>query len=115
MSQSYTIIPLSVQHLQPAVELFLEGYRQEREVNPLLPAGVLEEPGRIGSALKACLSSSVSEACSANDCGTLQRTSGIQKFRSGKRAIRSGSSTWSWSTVVTPFVYFSMRYIDSTG
>ncbi len=55
MSQSYTIIPLSEQHLQPAVELFLEGYRQERQANPLLPEAILTEPGRIYSALQACL------------------------------------------------------------
>ncbi len=58
MNQSYTIFPLSEQHLQPAVELFLESYRQERQANPLLPEATLTEPGRIFSALKDCLGNS---------------------------------------------------------
>jgi GNAT superfamily N-acetyltransferase len=57
MDQSYTIIPITEAHLQPAVELFLESYRQERAANPLLPTGILDDPGRIYSTLQACLGS----------------------------------------------------------
>jgi GNAT superfamily N-acetyltransferase len=55
MTTSFTLVPMTQEHLEPALELFLESYRQERRANPALPRGVLDQPGFIRAALKTSL------------------------------------------------------------
>lgn len=52
---SYELVPFTQQHLQPAVELFTQSYRQERLQSPCLPFRVMDDPVWIRSALQAKL------------------------------------------------------------
>ncbi len=52
---TYTFVPFTQEHLQPAVELFIQSYQREQAHNPLLPSRVMEEPTWIYSALQAQL------------------------------------------------------------
>jgi GNAT superfamily N-acetyltransferase len=52
---TYTLIPFTQKHLEPAVALFSESYRQEQEHSPLLPTRARDDPAWIREALSACL------------------------------------------------------------
>ncbi len=52
---SYHLTPFTAEHLDPAVALFIEGYRQEREHSPLLPTRAIDDPAWIRDMLSACL------------------------------------------------------------
>lgn len=51
----YHLTPFTSEHLDPAIALFQESYRQERERSPLLPTRALDDPAWIHAALSACL------------------------------------------------------------
>jgi GNAT superfamily N-acetyltransferase len=48
-------IPFTQDHLEPAVELFIENYKHEREQSPLLPPRVIDDPAFIRGALQSTL------------------------------------------------------------
>jgi GNAT superfamily N-acetyltransferase len=48
---TYSLVPFAQEHLDPAVALFRESYRQEREHSPLLPTRLLDDPVWIRDAL----------------------------------------------------------------
>jgi GNAT superfamily N-acetyltransferase len=52
---SYTLVPLTQEYLEPAVELFIENYKYEREHSPLLPSRVIDEPTWIYRVLQSKL------------------------------------------------------------
>ena len=52
---TYTLIPFTQAHLDSAVALFGESYRQEREHSPLLPTRALDDPTWIREALSTHL------------------------------------------------------------
>lgn len=52
---SYTLVPLTQEYLEPAVDLFIENYKYEREHSPLLPSRVMDEPAWIQSVLQSKL------------------------------------------------------------
>lgn len=51
----YALVSLTDEYLEPAVELFINNYRQEQALSPFLPSCVVDEPDRIRRALQACL------------------------------------------------------------
>ena len=51
----YKIVPFTGDYLQPAVNLFINGYRDEQEKNPLLPYRVINEPEWILNSLKSLI------------------------------------------------------------
>jgi hypothetical protein len=52
---SYTLVPLTQEYLEPAVELFIENYKYEQEHSPLLPSRVIDEPTWIRGVLQSKL------------------------------------------------------------
>jgi GNAT superfamily N-acetyltransferase len=52
---TYTFVPFTQEHLQPAVELFIQSYQREQVHNPCLPSRVMDEPTWIYTALQAQL------------------------------------------------------------
>lgn len=52
---SSELIPFTQEYLQPAVELFTQGYRREQFHSPHLPSRVLDEPSWIYAALQSKL------------------------------------------------------------
>jgi GNAT superfamily N-acetyltransferase len=52
---SYTLVPFTQAHLEPAVALFIEAYRQEQGESPLLPSRTIDDPGWIRGALQSHL------------------------------------------------------------
>jgi len=52
---SYHLTPFTSEHFDPAVALFIEGYRQECVRSPLLPTRAIDDPAWIRSMLAACL------------------------------------------------------------
>jgi GNAT superfamily N-acetyltransferase len=55
MQNKYSLVPLSKQYLEPAVELFIENYKHEQEQSPFLPSRLIAEPEWIYHALEAHL------------------------------------------------------------
>lgn len=53
---SYTLVPFTQEHLQPAVELFVQNYFEERLQSPCLPSRAMDEPDWIQTALQSKLS-----------------------------------------------------------
>lgn len=51
----YTLVPLTQEYLEPAVELFIENYKHEQEHSPLLPSRVIDEPTWIQDVLQSKL------------------------------------------------------------
>ncbi|HOU16232.1 MAG TPA: GNAT family N-acetyltransferase [Anaerolineae bacterium] len=51
----YHLTPFTSEHLERAVALFQDSYRQEREHSPLLPTRALDDPAWIRDALTTCL------------------------------------------------------------
>ncbi len=51
----FKLIPFTQEHLQPAVELFTQGYQLEQLRSPLLPSRVLDDPTWIKAVLQAKL------------------------------------------------------------
>ncbi|MBN2238614.1 MAG: GNAT family N-acetyltransferase [Dehalococcoidales bacterium] len=51
MRNEYTVVPFTPEHLGPAVGLFIETYKQERESSPLLPSRAIDEPEWIANSL----------------------------------------------------------------
>lgn len=51
----YTVVPLTAEHLEPALALWLACYEREREANPLLPPRAAADSGWIRDALRAQL------------------------------------------------------------
>ena len=51
----YTLVPLTQEYLEPAVELFIENYKHEQEHSPLLPSRVIDEPAWIHGVLQSKL------------------------------------------------------------
>lgn len=51
----YTLVPFTQQFLQPAIELFIQGYRQERLQCSCLPSRAMDDPAWIRSALQSKL------------------------------------------------------------
>jgi hypothetical protein len=51
----YSLVSLTGDYLEPAVELFISNYRQEQAQNPCLPSCVIDNPHRIREALQSCL------------------------------------------------------------
>ena len=51
----YTLVPLTHEYLELAVELFIENYKYEQEHSPLLPSRVIDEPPWIHGALQSKL------------------------------------------------------------
>lgn len=49
----YKIVPFAQDYLEPAVNLFINGYRDEQEKNPLLPSRAINEPEWILNTLKS--------------------------------------------------------------
>jgi hypothetical protein len=49
----YIVEPFSLDYLESAMALFVAGYRRERDINPLLPARAINEPGWISEILKS--------------------------------------------------------------
>ena len=56
MRSQYDVEQFTQNHLESAVKLFVEGYRQERGSSPLLPSRVIDEPEWIHSTLKSLAS-----------------------------------------------------------
>jgi len=52
---SFKLVPFTQEHLQPAVELFTQAYRDERSQSPCLPSRVLADPDWIKAALRTKL------------------------------------------------------------
>lgn len=52
MQNQYMVVPFTQEHLESAVKLFVEGYRQERNSSPLLPSKTIDEPEWIHGSLK---------------------------------------------------------------
>lgn len=52
---TYQLMPFTQEHLDSAVALFGESYRQEREHSPMLPARAIDDPAWIHDALADCL------------------------------------------------------------
>jgi GNAT superfamily N-acetyltransferase len=52
---AYTLGPLTQEYLEPAVEIFIENYKYEREHSPLLPSRVIDEPTWIHGVLQSKL------------------------------------------------------------
>jgi hypothetical protein len=52
---SYTLVPFTQKHLEPAVALFIQNYTYEQEHNPLLPSRVIDEPTWIQGMLQSTL------------------------------------------------------------
>jgi GNAT superfamily N-acetyltransferase len=52
---TYRLVPFTREHLNAAVDLFGESYRQEREHSPLLPTRAMDDPAWIRDALAARL------------------------------------------------------------
>ncbi len=50
-----SLVAFTQEYIDPAVDLFIENYKQERTHNPLLPARAIDEPGWIREALESCL------------------------------------------------------------
>jgi GNAT superfamily N-acetyltransferase len=44
MRNQYNVVPFTHDHLESAVKLFIEGYRQEKDSSPLLPSRAIDEP-----------------------------------------------------------------------
>ena len=55
---TYILVPFTQEHLQPAVELFTQGYYREQLHSPLLPARVMDDSTWIYAALQSKLSNS---------------------------------------------------------
>jgi len=53
MRSQYNVVPFTQEHLESAVKLFVEGYKQERDSSPLLPSRVIDEPDWIRSSLRS--------------------------------------------------------------
>lgn len=51
----YHLVPFTQEHLDPAVDLFRESYRQEHEHSPVLPTRAMDDPAWIRDALSARL------------------------------------------------------------
>ncbi len=51
----YTLVPLTQEYLEPAVELFIRNYKYEQEHSPLLPSRVIDEPTWIHGVLQSKL------------------------------------------------------------
>src|SRR5215211_794814 len=51
----YTLVRLTQEYLEPAVELFIENYKYEQEHSPLLPSRVIDEPTWIRGVLQSKL------------------------------------------------------------
>ena len=51
----YTLVPLTQEYLEPAVELFIRNYKYEQEHSPLLPSRVIDEPTWIYGVLQSTL------------------------------------------------------------
>lgn len=51
----FKLVPFTQEHLQPAVELFIQNYRKERLQSPCLPSRVLDDPDWIKVALQTKL------------------------------------------------------------
>jgi len=56
MRNQYQVVAFTQNHLESAVELFVEGYRQERINSPLLPSRIIDKPGWIHNSLKSLVS-----------------------------------------------------------
>ena len=52
---SYQLVPFTPEHLQPAVELFIQNYRDERTHSPCLPTRAMDEPAWVRSVLQSKL------------------------------------------------------------
>lgn len=50
-----TLVPFTQEHLEPAVELFVENYKHEQSYSPLLPSRVIDEPTWIHGLLQSNL------------------------------------------------------------
>jgi GNAT superfamily N-acetyltransferase len=55
MQYKYTLVPMTEEYLEPAIELFIGNYKHEQENSPLLPSSVIAEPEWIYDALEARL------------------------------------------------------------
>jgi GNAT superfamily N-acetyltransferase len=55
MQDKYTFVPMTMEYLEPATELFIGNYKHEQEESPLLPSRVIDEPEWIYRALEAHL------------------------------------------------------------
>jgi GNAT superfamily N-acetyltransferase len=51
----YKIVPFTQDYLEPAVNLFINNYKNEREKNPLLPLRAINEPEWIFNSLKSLM------------------------------------------------------------
>lgn len=51
----FKLVPFTQEHIQPAVELFIQSYRQEQLQSPCLPSRAMEEPAWIQTALQSKL------------------------------------------------------------
>ena len=49
---SYFLVPFTKQYLQPALELFLQGYQQEQFHCPIMPSYIMDDPSRIRTMLE---------------------------------------------------------------
>lgn len=52
---TYALVPFTKEHLQPAVELFVQNYREERSQSPCMPSRAMDEPSWIQTALQSKL------------------------------------------------------------
>lgn len=52
---SYKLFPFTQEHIQPAVELFIQNYRDEQAQSPCLPSRAINEPAWIQSVLQSKL------------------------------------------------------------
>jgi GNAT superfamily N-acetyltransferase len=55
MQDKYTLVPLTKEYLEPAIELFIDNYKHEQEKSPLLPSRVIDDPDWIRHALQSRL------------------------------------------------------------
>jgi GNAT superfamily N-acetyltransferase len=55
MHNQYDVVPFTHDHLESAVRLFVEGYRQERDSSPLFPSRASDEPDWIHSSLESLI------------------------------------------------------------
>lgn len=84
-SMTYTLVPFTQEHLQPATELFVENYRSEQAHSPLLPARVMDEPRWIRDALQAKLTNP-GVAVVEQDCLLAYMVTGAQFPWKGQQA-----------------------------
>ncbi|MBA7504572.1 hypothetical protein ES706_03218 [subsurface metagenome] len=82
----YKIVPFTQNYLEPAVNLFINGYRDEQEKNPLLPSRAINEPEWILNTLKSLVTNPGVVICKGNQVIAYMVTGFLFPFK-GQNAV----------------------------